>query len=140
MGVRKQVITNTFPTLSRFASKIGVTRDTLYEWAHGRNTDGTPKHPDFSYAYARAKDLQDALLTEGGMMGVYEPRFASLAAKNVIGWKDQVETTGEVVHSGVDTKKLDELYLAGAEKMKAMREEIMGRQQALMDALSGKKG
>ncbi len=127
MGVRKQVVTNTFPTLSRFASKLGVTRDTLYEWAHGRNADGTLKHPDFSYAYARAKDLQDALLTEGGMMGVYEGRFATLAAKNIIGWKDQVETKNEVALTSTSTDELDQIYVEKMAEVERKKQEVIAR-------------
>ena len=55
-------IPNLFPTLARFACKCGVTRDTLYEWSTATNEDGSLKHPEFSYAYKRAKEFQEAIL------------------------------------------------------------------------------
>ena len=61
----------------------------------------------FAYAYARAKDAQESLLVEGGMTGVYEPRFAVFAAKNLAGWKDQVETVSEVTHTLASTENVN---------------------------------
>ena len=84
-------VLNPFPTLARFATKIGVTRDTLYEWATARNEQGELKHPDFSYAYKRAKDFQEALLVEGAIGGMYQANFSIFTAKNVLGWRDKSE-------------------------------------------------
>lgn len=128
-GTEKRVVINTFPTLSRFASTIGVTRETLHDWATAKNPDGTLKRPEFSYAYARAKDLQDALLVEGGLSGRYEGRFAVFAAKNLIGWKDQVETKTEVTLSTATTEQLDELYKRGMEQVHADRAMVLARRK-----------
>lgn len=128
--VQKQVVVNTFPTLTRFASKIGVTRETLHDWATAKNTDGSLKRPEFSYAHARAKDLQDALLVEGGMSGRYEGRFATMAAKNIIGWKDQIETTSEVTVKTASTEELDAAYQAGMAQMAANRDKVLARNRA----------
>lgn len=32
------------------------------------------------------------------MAGLYKARFAVLTAKSLAGWKDQIETAGEVTH------------------------------------------
>lgn len=125
--IEKKVVANKFPTLTRFAAKIGVTRDTLYEWSTAKDKDGALKYPEFSYAYARAKDSQESLLVEGGMAGVYDPRFAVFAAKNLAGWKDQVETTGEVLHTLATTTELDDAYARGMEAMQAGRAAVMAR-------------
>jgi hypothetical protein len=130
----QKVVANTFPTLTRFAAKIGVTRQTLHDWATAKEKDGSPKYPDFSYAYARAKDSQESLLVEGGMAGVYEARFAVFAAKNLAGWKDQVETTGEVVHTMAAASELDDLYAAGAAAMAANRIKVAERKRRALDA------
>ena len=82
---------NPFPTLARFATKVGVTRDTLYEWATAKNENGELKHPEFSYAYKRAKDFQEALLVEGAIGGMYQANFSIFTAKNVLGWRDKTE-------------------------------------------------
>lgn len=84
-------VLNPFPTLARFATRIGVTRDTLYEWATARNEQGELKHEDFSYAYKRAKDFQEALLVEGAIGGMYQANFSIFTAKNVLGWRDKTE-------------------------------------------------
>lgn len=76
------------PLLCKFAVDIGVNRSTLREWAE--------KHPEFSIAYSQAKELQRNLLITNGLMGRYNSKFASLAAKNMIGWRDQLEQKIEV--------------------------------------------
>ena len=92
-----QILPNTFPTLARFATNIGVTRETLHDWATAKNPDGLYKHPIFSYAYKKAKDLQEANLVEGTISGAYNSTFAIFTAKNVLGWRDKVdqEITGK---------------------------------------------
>lgn len=84
-------VLNPFPTLARFATKIGVTRDTLYEWSTAKDENGELKHPEFSYAYKRAKDYQEALLVEGAIGGMYQANFSIFTAKNVLGWRDKIE-------------------------------------------------
>jgi hypothetical protein len=86
-----KAIPNVFPTLARFACNIGVTRDTLYEWSTAKNENGELKHPDFSYAYKKAKEYQEANLVEGAIAGAYAQAFAIFTAKNVLGWKDKIE-------------------------------------------------
>lgn len=86
-----QVLPGLFPTLARFATNIGVCRDTLHDWATAKNLDGTQKHPKFSDAYKRAKDLQEANLVEGTIVGAYNSTFAIFTAKNVLGWRDKIE-------------------------------------------------
>jgi len=80
-----------FPTLARFATMCGVTRDTLHEWANGKDDNGELKHPRFSDAYKRAKDYQEALLCEGTIANVYNAPFSIFTAKNILGWKDKQE-------------------------------------------------
>lgn len=94
---RTRTVPCKFPTLARFAANINVDRDTLKEWANKIDESGTLVHPEFSAAYKKAKDLQEALLVEGGLAGAYETPFAIFTAKNVIGWKDKqdMEHTGK---------------------------------------------
>ncbi len=86
-----EIVPAKFPTLARFAISIGVTRDTLYEWATAKKEDGELKHPDFSYAYKKAKDYQEAILVEGAMANAFHANFSIFTAKNVLGWRDKME-------------------------------------------------
>lgn len=90
---RTRLVPNRFPTLARFAADLDVDRSTLAEWADKRDENGELVHPEFSRAYKRAKDYQEAFLAEGGLAGAFETPFAIFTAKNVIGWKDKQETT-----------------------------------------------
>lgn len=99
-------VANKFPTLARFATMIGVTRETLHDWATKKNDDGELKYPDFSYAYKRAKDYQEAILVEGTMLNVFNAPFSIFTAKNVLGWRDKTEQEitgkdGEPIMSGI---------------------------------------
>lgn len=123
------VVQNTFPTLTRFASKLGVSRQTLHDWATKKDESGAPVYPEFADAYARARDLQEALITEGGMAGSYEPRFATFAAKNLIGWKDQVETKIETTISAISKEELDALYAARMEESERQRQLLLERRK-----------
>lgn len=80
-----------FPTLARFAANIGVTTETLHDWATAKTPEGELRNPTFSYAYKKAKDLQQANLVEGTLAGAYNSTFAIFTAKNVLGWRDKVE-------------------------------------------------
>lgn len=86
------LIANNFPTLSGFACKIGVHRDTLYEWAHKVDENDKLVYPEFADAYKRAKDYQEYILVTNGLQNLYSPAFAIFTAKNVIGWRDRTET------------------------------------------------
>lgn len=120
-----RIVANPFPTLSRFAASIGVSSDTLRKWARAKNPDGTPVRPEFFWSYARARDLQEALLIEGGMSGVYDYKFAILAAKNILGWRGYVEPDAKVGVNGAAVAELDRIYEAGMRKAKEGRKTMM---------------
>lgn len=86
-----KLVPSKFPTLARFATKIGITRETLHDWATAKNANGELKNPKFAYAYKKAKDSQEALLVEGAMAGAFHATFSIFTAKNVCGWKDKTE-------------------------------------------------
>jgi hypothetical protein len=80
-----------FPTLAGFSASIGVSRDTLHDWATAKDVSGNLRNPEFSYAYKRAKELQEENLVLGALTGKYNATFAIFTAKNVLGWRDKVE-------------------------------------------------
>lgn len=84
-----------FPLIAGFANKIGVSRDTLHEWANAVDKDGKLKHPEFSDSYKKAKQYQEEILVTNGLRGNYQTAFACFTAKNVIGYRDSQELTGK---------------------------------------------
>lgn len=125
-GVAKEVriVVNPFPTLCRFAASIGVSSDTLRKWARAKRPDGTPVKPEFFWSYARARDLQETLLIEGGMSGVYDYKFAILAAKNILGWRGHVEQDVAVSVNSATADELDRIYEEGMRRAKEGRNQF----------------
>lgn len=94
------VIAGKFPTLAAFSNMVGVTQNTLRNWADAKDMDDvTPLFPEFFRAYYKARDYQEQYLLEGYTSGAYQnPGFAALIAKNLLAWKDKqdVETVSTV--------------------------------------------
>lgn len=109
--VESKVVINTFPTFGRFASKIGVSRDTLHGWAKAKNKDGTLRRPEFSDTYTRARDFQESLLIEGGISGAYDSRFVCLLAQCLLGWSHNPKQQPESASNGAMTAELERVYV-----------------------------
>ncbi|WP_321946542.1 hypothetical protein [Paraburkholderia sp. J10-1] len=130
--------TNRYPTMERFASTLGVTRETLYNWATAKEKDGkTPCHPEFFHAYTRARELGNALLIEGGLGGNYESRVVNFALMNLAGWKQQVEEEFRGTVSASTAAELDKAYKDGMANAERMREEALARAK---DRTAGARG
>jgi hypothetical protein len=125
-----EVLPAEFPTFQEFAAiNCRVSTETIHEWRDAKNPDGTKKHPEFSEAYTRARDMQAAILTKGSMVGAYEGRFAGLAAKNLIGWSEKIEATNEVKFTMTQEEKanLDAIYA------NALKSAHAGRKTTALD-------
>lgn len=120
-----RMVANSFPTFTRFAARIGVSRESLRNWANAKKPDGTPIKPEFFCAYARARDLQEALLIEGGMSGVYNYKFAILAARNILGWRCHVEPDVDVSVNAATVDELNHIYEEGMRRAKEGRKKTM---------------
>lgn len=93
-----------FPTLAGFAAQLSVTQQTLWNWAHGKNEDGTHKNPEFFVAYMACKETQQDLFIKGYMAGKYfNPNIGALIAKNLMDWKDKQEVN-QTVEANVTAK------------------------------------
>lgn len=90
-----------FPTLARFATYCGVTQITLRNWANAKDIDDvTPLHPEFFTAYSKAREYQEASMSEGYMSGRWQnPGFGALIAKNLLAWKDKQEVESTVTQT-----------------------------------------
>lgn len=128
---KRRIVANRFPTFGRFAASIGLSSDTLRKWARAKKSDGTPVRPEFFWSYARARDLQEALLIEGGMSGVYDYRFAILAAKNILGWRDRVEQDIEVRVKAATVAQLDRIYEEAMRRSSESRRRMADRAEGL---------
>lgn len=112
------------PMLGAFAKSIGVSKTAVDTWATAVNSDGSPRYPEFAEAYARARVMQEELLTVGGSMGAYESRFLAMVMKNLCGWQDQ--PAPKVDHAAVSREELDRRF---GQRMEAARQ----RQMAMLE-------
>jgi hypothetical protein len=124
----KVKVTNKYPTIERFASRIGVSRDTLHHWATAKLESGDLLHPEFSDTYTRCRDLQTALLVEGGLEGNYEARIVQFALTNISGWRTQIDTVVEGTVAVASKEELDEIYNRGMDRSRQAREAAKLRQ------------
>lgn len=91
-----KVFANIFPTLERFCHSIWIHKDTLVEWATAVDDKWVLIYPEFSDAYKRAKQIQEAILVENALANNYSPNFSMFVAKNAFGWKDKSEVDQKV--------------------------------------------
>ena len=116
MSEKYKYVPNKFPTILKFAKKIGVDYLTVYRWAEeGKDegddedtSEGTVKiitkeqqeHKEnlkqFCKAYKTTKALQKDFLIHVGLSGASPSAFAIFTAKNVTDMRDKVES--EVSH------------------------------------------
>lgn len=91
------------PTLFRFALDNGISYRVMHKWANERDPkaavpekgtqDKRPfRYPDFVHAYKLAQEFQKEFLLAAGMSGAAPAPFAIFAAKNMIGWRDSMDS------------------------------------------------
>lgn len=79
------------PTIDGFCAKHNLYRSLLDAWAQ--------KYPRFAQAIDQCRAHQARILIHNGLMGHYNTSFATMAAKNLIGWRDKfdVEVGGNII-------------------------------------------
>lgn len=87
------VVPGRMPTLARFATMVGVTQNTLRNWADAQDEfAGGHLYPEFFVAYYQAAEYQAAAMTEGYTSGRFaNPGFGVLIAKNLLAWRDKMD-------------------------------------------------
>ena len=117
------VIPGRMPTLSRFATMVGVTQETLRNWADATDDfSGGSLYPEFFAAYYQAKEYQAAAMTEGYTSGRFaNPGFGVLIAKNLLAWRDKMDVES-TVEANVKQQVEQRVHVSGlAEKLEALK-------------------
>lgn len=88
-----RLLPNDLPTFEGFARKIGVSHQTVLNWATALEDPEAPepvyKYPDFFGAYNVAKALQKEFLVDNGLKGNYPPATFIFVTKNVTDMTDK---------------------------------------------------
>ena len=77
-----------YPTIEGFAASIGVTSDTIRNWAEA--------HECFRWSLERAHDLQKKILIINGLTGAYNANFAKFIASCTMGMHERTEADSTV--------------------------------------------
>ena len=72
------------PSLTKFATSINVSRETLHEWKR--------THKEFSDAFGQAKKIYEDVMVDGAITGLYNAFFTKLVMSNRFDWKEKSET------------------------------------------------
>lgn len=108
--VKYRYVPNDLPQFEAFARSIGVTYQTLYNWAHEKDDKGNVKRPDFFDAYNVCKQLQKEFLIDNGLMGNYPPASFIFVAKNITDMRDtkDIKLKSDDDIGGVSDAELEE--------------------------------
>lgn len=134
-GTKLQMVATMVPMLAQFAKSIGSDLRTVNRWATDLAEEGKFRYPDFAEAYARAREMQEAMVAQGAMLGAYESRAAQFFLKNKHGWQDQ--PAQKVSVAAISRDELDRIYGAGMEAARKRAIEVMQRKQAMLEASNG---
>lgn len=81
----KTIIKVNLPTIEGYASKIGVTKKTLYNWAK--------KHPKFLHSLKKIKNEQKERLINNGLGNTYNSTIAKLILSSNHGMREGTDIT-----------------------------------------------
>lgn len=81
--VTQKMVVQRFPTFQRRATDIGIHIDTMHEWAK--------QHKDFSEAKKKCKLIQEAILVENWLTGLYNANMVQFLLKNNHWYSDKQE-------------------------------------------------
>jgi hypothetical protein len=86
------------PNHARLAYRLGISKDTMYEWCReheGDDDELTTLRSEFSHCLSRVKAMQEAMLNENGAAGVFNPAVSNRILAAMHGYKDKVDTTSD---------------------------------------------
>lgn len=111
-SIDQKLIMTRFPTIVRYALSIGVTKETIYEWAD--------KYKEFSDSLVICKHIAESILLENWLQWTFNWPFAMFLLKNNYGYKDKTE-----VDHTIEVKELTE------EQQLRIAQKYQQRQQIL---------
>lgn len=108
----KEMVAAPLPFFEDYAFSIGVDKSTLGNWAK--------TIPEFGVAFQRARELRAKQLINGGLMGLYDPKYAQLASINFdeVGFKNEVDH-----HVNVDDINLIHVWEKRKKSLKRKKDE-----------------
>jgi len=110
-------VANDLPTLAGFAASLGVSRQTLTDWAK--------RWPEFSYAITRAKVMGEKILVTNTLLGLYNSHFAQFVAKNYTSMRDVQEVRVEDNREKPATPEEQQAEIEALdEKIRILEEEL----------------
>lgn len=92
---------NDLPTFQAFAEIIGVSRQTLDNWAKANS--------EFFDTYEICKGIQEDFLVQNGLLGLYQPNYAKFIAQNYTGLKDESDLNVKTNNFDINSLSISEL-------------------------------
>lgn len=83
------------PTVAGLALAMGISKDTVYEWAAAKNEDGSLKNKEFSDAVSDLKSKQEKELIANGLQSVFNPAITRLMLSSNHGYKEKQDVTSD---------------------------------------------
>lgn len=80
------------PTVAGMALAMGISKDTVYEWANAKNEDGSLKNKEFSDAISDLKAKQEKELVANGLQSVFNPAITRLMLSSNHGYSEKTAT------------------------------------------------
>ena len=118
---------NELPTFTKFAERIGVSEETLRNWAKARNKEGLPIRPEFFGAYARARKIQEDFILECGLVGAFNSSIVTLLLKNCHGYEDMKREEIDVTANKRSVEEVEAAIIEGMRKTKELQKTVEGR-------------
>jgi len=83
-GDNKKVLPPPIPWYIDWCLEVGITQETMNQWAD--------IYPAFSEAYKQTKKIQERIVADGMLRGIYNSTGCVFTLKNIAGWRDVNET------------------------------------------------
>lgn len=87
-----KIVAAQLPTFAGFAIELSVHRATMDRWKGD--------HPEFRDAYELCKEIQEEVLSQNGLMGTYNAKFAALFAMTNLDYSERKNSNVNMKRDG----------------------------------------